>query len=303
MTKINNKLVIGNKYSNNDISAVFKCSNQGGMRRSLKTNSLILIAKHNNSLYDDVWDNNGILYYTGMGMVGDQNINFSQNKTLLYSKEKNINVYLFESYKSDEYYYAGEVEVAGNVLETNELDKNSDLRRVFKFPLKRLNNSVNLTVLDKDVELSMEEKIKKVRKLPVHELKLRAKNASKIKPVSKSGEVIKRSRDLYIAEYTTYRANGKCDLCKNEAPFNDKNGYPFLEEHHIINLANDGPDALYNTVALCPNCHRKIHILKGKKDILKLQKAVKKYLIAEKDLESLEEWKKLFERNVEKLGN
>ncbi|WP_342773241.1 HNH endonuclease signature motif containing protein [Paenibacillus prosopidis] len=35
---------------------------------------------------------------------------------------------------------------------------------------------------------------------------------------------------------------------------------PFLESHHIVWRSMEGPDILENTNALCPNCHRKIHI-------------------------------------------
>lgn len=45
------------------------------------------------------------------------------------------------------------------------------------------------------------------------------------------------------------------------APFSDKNGQPYLESHHIEWLSNGGEDTIENTVALCPNCHRKIHLL------------------------------------------
>ena len=79
-----------------------------------------------------------------------------------------------------------------------------------------------------------------------------------------------RERSQVIAEYTKNRANGICDLCGKEAPFKDKNGKPYLESHHVITLANDGPDAIYNTVAICPNCHRRIHVLKSKEDTEKL---------------------------------
>jgi 5-methylcytosine-specific restriction protein A len=29
--------------------------------------------------------------------------------------------------------------------------------------------------------------------------------------------------------------------------------------HHIVPLAEGGPDDLGNTAALCPNCHRAVH--------------------------------------------
>lgn len=54
---------------------------------------------------------------------------------------------------------------------------------------------------------------------------------------------------------------GKCQWCKAEAPFIDNYGEPYLEEHHVQELANGGKDEIDNVVAVCPNCHRKIHIL------------------------------------------
>ena len=79
-------LVVGNTYTNNEIASTFKCSNMGGMRRAKETNSLVLIAKHNNPLYDDQWTEEGILNYTGMGTENDQSIEFAQNKTLTMAK-------------------------------------------------------------------------------------------------------------------------------------------------------------------------------------------------------------------------
>ena len=80
-------LVPGQVYTNLDITEAFKCSPQGGMRRAKATNSLVIFALHHKSLYSDEW-NNDIMHYTGMGQVGDQSINFGQNKTLAESNFK-----------------------------------------------------------------------------------------------------------------------------------------------------------------------------------------------------------------------
>lgn len=67
-------------------------------------------------------------------------------------------------------------------------------------------------------------------------------------------------RDWRVAALARRRANGKCDDCKQDAPFKSKrSGLPFLEVHHIDTLANGGPDTPENTIALCPNCHPKRH--------------------------------------------
>jgi len=55
-------------------------------------------------------------------------------------------------------------------------------------------------------------------------------------------------------------AAGRCDLCEGPAPFERAvDGTPYLEVHHIRALADGGEDTLRNAVALCPNCHRKVH--------------------------------------------
>ena len=71
---------------------------------------------------------------------------------------------------------------------------------------------------------------------------------------------------LVVAE-RLYQANGICDHCGKPAPFNrDSDGTPYLEVHHIKMLAEGGEDTLENTVALCPNCHRKAHYGKAEKE-------------------------------------
>lgn len=75
----------------------------------------------------------------------------------------------------------------------------------------------------------------------------------------KIGIVLHRKRSAKIRKYTHMRANGFCESCANRAPFKNSVGQPFLEVHHILRLADDGPDSVENVVALCPNCHRKAH--------------------------------------------
>lgn len=285
--------VIGNIYTNNEIASTFKCSRMGGMRRSLETNSLVLIVKHTNPLYDDQWTDDGILNYTGMGTRGNQSIEFSQNKTLATAKSKGIKVYLFESYKDNEYYYNGEVEVTGPITTAKEKDIDGNIREVLKYPLKLKNENEKIIVNEESLKNSIEIKEKEVKKLSYDELK---ESAIKIKSKANSKEIltIYRDRNPVISQYTKQRANGYCDLCKNEAPFKNKNKEPYLESHHIITLAKGGPDVIYNTVALCPNCHRKMHILNLESDSLKLVKKVYNYLKEENDEELIKEFKMLF---------
>jgi len=147
-------MVIGNIYNHSEIINTFKCATMGGMRRSKKTNSLVLITKHQEKhagdIYEDEWTPDGILNYTGMGTIGDQSINFGQNKTLATAKQNGIKVYLFESYKDNEYYYDGEVELAGSIFQSDEKDVNGNIRKVIKFPLRKISQDED--IIDKQVQ-------------------------------------------------------------------------------------------------------------------------------------------------------
>src|ERR1044072_1623236 len=75
-------------------------------------------------------------------------------------------------------------------------------------------------------------------------------------------------RDPEVRAWVLENANGKCEACDADAPFVQFDGSPFLEVHHMIPLASSGPDTIENTIALCPNCHRKVHLSKDR-DIFK----------------------------------
>lgn len=84
------------------------------------------------------------------------------------------------------------------------------------------------------------------------------------------------NRSVYIKEFARRVAVGICQLCDKEAPFLDKRGNPFLEVHHINDLSKGGSDSIDNVVALCPNCHRKIHQLELEDDFVKLEQRASK---------------------------
>ena len=56
----------------------------------------------------------------------------------------------------------------------------------------------------------------------------------------------------------------------------DKNNLPYLEEHHVKQLADGGTDSMDNVVAICPNCHRRMHVLNDKNDQIILERIAKK---------------------------
>ncbi len=125
----------GQVVTNNEIMEMFKCGNMGGMRRSRKTNSLIIISDYTKGLYDDKWYGD-ILHYTGMGKSGDQDIHFAQNKTLAQSNSNGIVVHLFEVLVKTKYIYRGIVSLSDAPYQEIQNGEDGISRKVWMFPLK-----------------------------------------------------------------------------------------------------------------------------------------------------------------------
>lgn len=414
----NSGLEIGDNISNNEIKEIFKCSNQGGMRRSLETGTLVIISDHTKGLYQDKWEE-GILYYTGMGQTGDQVLNGNQNKTLYYSDTNGVEVHLFEVVKKSVYTYRGIMKLESKPYRDKQVDVYGNMRMVWMFPLKAvsaLESSINefnipetrlipmsssefedyntfeevqnkffleelitrercaykyrekglksqnnalllfqynntiiasarldevvafedtedgvyrgayylypdsiqvfepITLRDfkivcpsfigfsqtkryieinclnailklielksQNYELSIKSKEvvediaeKEAKQLSNKEL-LKRINNNKMPKITYRNKITTYPRDSNLKELIKRLADGNCQLCGQAAPFKDKSGSPYLEEHHVIRLADGGKDELANVVTLCPNCHRKIHILNVNTDKKTLEEAI-----------------------------
>ena len=79
------------------------------------------------------------------------------------------------------------------------------------------------------------------------------------KPGKKQRESTHFDRDPEVVAWVLNLAKGICECCGEKAPFAKADGTPFLEVHHLVRLADDGPDTIENAVAICPNCHRELH--------------------------------------------
>lgn len=122
---------------NETICRTFLCSPQGGMRRSLRTNSLVLISGTKRSIYMDRWDED-VFHYTGMGLHGDQSLYDGQNWTLVSSPKNGVKVYLFEAIEKNQYRFEGQVELESDPYQEQQTDIEGRPRLVWVFPLKRI---------------------------------------------------------------------------------------------------------------------------------------------------------------------
>lgn len=125
----------GDIFTNETLMRIFHCSPQGGMRKSNKTNTLVIVSNHVKSIYDDRWVGD-ILYYTGMGTEGDQDFYKAQNKTLFYSGSNDISVHLFEVFIDTQYTYIGKVALAEQPFYENQPDVKVICEKSVCFQLK-----------------------------------------------------------------------------------------------------------------------------------------------------------------------
>ncbi|PTE90785.1 restriction endonuclease [Staphylococcus equorum] len=262
ITEAIENLIIDKEYDNNTISDVFKCSQQGGMRRSHLTNTLVLFSNHTDDVYKDhtVIDDAGneTLHYTGMGQKGDQDIEHGQNKILNHSEDLSIKVYLFESFISGEHIFRGEVRLFDKPYTTEQND-----RTVWIFPLTFNSSEYYIpgNISDKKYR-EQENQVDKLGDNDIYERAIQAKHMGRKEAVTKV-----YVRNIHVTAHVKNRSKGYCDLCSQTAPFKDRNGRPYLECHHVDWLANGGKDSIDNAVALDPNCHRKMHELDLKADV------------------------------------
>tara|TARA_Y100000815_G_scaffold179957_1_gene163958 strand:+ start:1382 stop:2209 length:828 start_codon:yes stop_codon:yes gene_type:complete len=262
----------GSTLSNDELTATFLCSPQGGMRRSTRTNTLVIVSNHVESVYDDRWIDN-VLHYTGMGQRGPQSLEFLQNKTLNESPSNGVSVHLFEVFTKRVYTYIGEVLLAEAPYQERQPDLDGQERSVWVFPL-RLKSGNSPVIPEATLKALDQVKEKQAHYLSDAEVEALAKKQGQAIIGKRNANVTVYQRSPWVAENARRRAKGKCELCEKPAPFNRRDGSPYLETHHIEWLADGGADTVANTVALCPNCHKKMHIINYESDQAALKERV-----------------------------
>jgi len=95
------------------------------------------------------------------------------------------------------------------------------------------------------------------------------KPAGNANPPSRQSTTKVYSRSPEVVAWVLRQANGICEACGDPAPFAAANGRPFLEVHHVTRLVDGGPDIVENAVAVCPNCHRRLHYSRDAKSYRK----------------------------------
>jgi 5-methylcytosine-specific restriction protein A len=123
---------------------------------------------------------------------------------------------------------------------------------------RMMTEAAQVDTLDK-VDADLAREVQASRKLADD---VRARELLKYSPLPTSRFVSARvfNRNPHVIAAVLQRAQGVCEQCGASAPFRrSATGEPYLEVHHVVQLAHGGEDTVVNARALCPNCHRFEH--------------------------------------------
>lgn len=89
-----------------------------------------------NFVYHDRWTEDGDYLYSGEGKRGDQSMS-KGNLAILNAEIEKKSIHLFVKFSPQEYYYQGVFKLKDYVYE-NDIDINNDLRKEYKFRLRKV---------------------------------------------------------------------------------------------------------------------------------------------------------------------
>jgi len=232
-----------------DIHGRFEGQRQGGIITP-RQHPLVIIITGEEGLshgYADRQRTDGVFEYFGEGQTGDMSLQ-KGNKAIATHSAEGKSLLLFR--KSRE----GLIFEDEMVYETHHIERAPDGKGIERdaivFELRPLSAVVE----------SVETAKSDASTTTLDDLRRRAYEAAGTFPAARVAgfrNVYQRSED--VRAYVLGRSKGTCEGCQTTAPFVRKDGSPYLEPHHIRRVSDGGPDDPAFVIALCPNCHRRVH--------------------------------------------
>lgn len=250
----------GKRYNRRqDLHEVYGGQRQGGISTPKEHPLIFLFTGDQGEQYgyEDGFQEDGTFWYTGEGQVGDMQM-LRGNRSIRDHATDGKSMHLFQYVGTGTVEYVGEFVSVGD-HEHLSPDRNGNLRKVFVFELA-LDSGGTSGVVPKSLARSEPREASGLWTMPLSELRTNALTTagSTATRTERKYNVYKRSESVRV--YVLRRAEGDCEGCGTVAPFTRKrNGQPYLEPHHILRLADAGPDHPRWVIALCPNCHRRVH--------------------------------------------
>jgi len=200
--------------------------------------------------YQDAFQADGSLRYTGQGQVGDMTMT-SGNSAIRDHAAAGKDLLVFEQLnRRGQVRFLGLFGCAGWDIE-RQPDINGQERNAIVFTLVPI----------REAELEADDLIVEpgptVDLMTLRTRAIKAAAPAQAKQAVNASTLYDRSRD--VRDYVLARAKGRCEGCDEPAPFSTPAGRPFLEAHHIRRLSDGGPDNPQFVAGVCPNCHRRAH--------------------------------------------
>jgi 5-methylcytosine-specific restriction protein A len=195
--------------------------------------------------YADEWDGDGVFHYFGEGQTGDMKFS-GGNAAIRDHAENEKELHLFERVESKRVRYLGEVICSGYEWRTAK-DSAGEERQAIVFQLVR----------------AAAVPAQGPSEPPAGGTLADLAAAADADPTEESGprDGLRKTyaRSEALKRYVRARADGRCEGCGEHAPFVAMDGDRYLEAHHTNRRSDTGPGNRKTVIALCPNCHSRVH--------------------------------------------
>jgi len=248
---------VGEIYRRRDIHKSFNGQRQGGISTPKGIPFIFLFTGDSGHQYGyhDGFREDGTYWYTGEGQKGPMKMQRG-NRAILEHEQNSRELLLFEEVDRGLVRFVGRARYLGHHKQVAP-DGKGEPRQAIVFELEieeaAEGSPIGPEPVAKKSKLSnlMSRSLEELRRLALQKAGAAASKQERRRNV--------RLRSLYVKAYVLKRAGGICEGCGSPAPFLRESGEPYLEPHHILRLADEGPDDPKWTAALCPNCHRRVH--------------------------------------------
>lgn len=247
----------GRIYLRRELHEQYGGQGQGGISTPKDFPIILLVTGESGNLYGytDGFRDDGTFWYTGEGQVGDMKMTRG-NAAILNHRANAKVLHLFRDLTEGNLQYISESEYVDHHTEVAP-DRDGNPRKTIVFELSIRSETAGSEL--PSVNISRPRERTTLWNCSMSNLRELAITDSLPDGSQKERKAFVRQRSEAVRVYVLRRANGVCEGCSSPAPFMTSDNRPYLEPHHIRRLADGGPDHPRWVVALCPNCHARVH--------------------------------------------
>jgi 5-methylcytosine-specific restriction protein A len=248
----------GRSYRRAELHAEYGGQQQGGISTPADEPVVFIFTGEQGKLYgyQDGFRADGTFWYTGEGQIGDMEMVRGNRAIRDHGRDgKTLHLFSYENQPRGHVEYVGEATYLGHHMETAP-DREGSARQAIVFELDLSSPAEGVSAAS--VQEPSEEAPTGLWNKSLDALRRKAtESGAPATAKERRAKTYERSRTVRV--YVLRRADGRCEGCGEAAPFKTPKGRPYLEPHHIRRRADAGPDHPRWVIALCPNCHRRVH--------------------------------------------